>query len=362
MKIKTEVLKELVSKVSVGVGGNKFIPITELISIKTNAGGIQLSATDATNYLFVESGDYNGESFEATVYAEQFIKLVGKITSEDTTLNIVDGNFVVRTNNGTYTIELPLDENGEPIKYPDPRESVDDSKLSKIQLDTVDKIIRLAKPALATTLERPVLTNYYVGESVFATDGSIVTEYKESLVEKPVLMSARLMDIIGSFTGDTVDVFIGDGFIEAYCNGTEVYSKLGDSADEYATESVKKFVATEFDNWCKVRKADLLSALDRIALFVSKYDNQAIHLTFDRSNIIVANVKAGSEEIVEYTERKVNKGAKKFDPFDVYINVQMLAEQLKAYDGEVVTINYGTDFAISLTSDTTTQIVSLMEV
>ena len=40
MKIKTDVLKELVSKVSVGVGGDKLIPITELISIKTNAGGI----------------------------------------------------------------------------------------------------------------------------------------------------------------------------------------------------------------------------------------------------------------------------------------------------------------------------------
>ena len=223
MKIKTEVLKELVSKVSVGVGGNKFIPITELIGIKTNAGGIQLSATDATNYLFVNGGEYDGEEFEATVYAEPFIKLVGKITSEDIALSIIDGNFVVRTNNGTYTIELPLDENGEPIKYPDPREKVDESSISHIKLDTVDKIIRLAKPALATTLERPVLTNYYVGESVFATDGSIVTEYKENLVEKPVLMSARLMDIIGSFTGDTVDVFISDRFIDAYCNGMEVY-------------------------------------------------------------------------------------------------------------------------------------------
>ena len=361
MKVKTEVLKELVSRVSVGVGDNKLIPITELLCIKAGSGNIQLESTDVNNYVFVFDGIDVHEDFEVTVYADQFIKLIGKITSEDITLVIDNGNLVVRTDKGTYTIELPLDENGEPIVYPDPR-TEDKGTTYTVDAKDIKNAIQIAKASLATTLERPALTNYYVGDSIFATDGCVVTEYKVKLFDKAVLMSAKLMDIISSITDDVFDVIVADDHITISSTDMEVYSKITDSASEYATDAVKQFISTKFDKWVKVRTADILSALDRISLFVDKYDNQAVRLVFDKNNIVVSNVKSGSEELVEITERKVDKNKKKFEPFEVFINVQMLTEQLKSYIGEVVTINYGTDFAISLSSENTTQIVSLMEV
>jgi DNA polymerase III sliding clamp (beta) subunit (PCNA family) len=359
MKLKTEVMKELVAKVSVGIGGNKLIPITELLGIKVADGVLTLETTDVNNYVFAISKVDGVEDFEAVVYAEKFSKLVGKLTSEYVELNLVDGNLVV-TGNGTYTIDLPLDENGSMIQYPDPRVSADDETEYNITIEDICTAIQIAKPSLATTLERPVLTNYYVGDSLFATNGITVTEYKKKFTEKPILVSAKLMDIIGSITDKTAKMFVSKGYIRVEADGFVVHSIVADSADEYATEAVQKFVSTEFSNCCKVRKADIMLAIDRIALFVDKYDNSAIRLVFDKDAVVVSNVKSGSSESVEYTEHKGSK--KKFEPTEVYINSQMLLEQLKAFIGEVVTINYGTDFAISLSSENTIQIVSLMEV
>ena len=363
MKVKTAVLKELVSKVNVGVGGDKKHPITELIGIKVENGYIQLESTDLNNYVFVTNEIDSDESFETTVVAEKFIKLVGKITSDTTELLIDGGNLVIKAN-GVYTIEVSLDEtDGEVVKYPDPR--IDDTNTfasQEIKTEAIKNAIQIAKLSLATTDERPALTNYYVGDSIFATDGCVVTEYKVKLLDKAVLISSKLMDIIASVADSTFDIVVADDHISISSTGIEVYSKIVDSASEYATDAVKQFISTKFDKWVKVRTADILSALDRISLFVDKYDNQAVRLVFDRNNVVVSNVKSGSEELVDYTEKKVDKSKKKFEAYEVFINVQMLTEQLKSYVGEVVTINYGTDFAISLSSESTTQIVSLMEV
>ena len=221
--------------------------------------------------------------------------------------------------------------------------------------------IEEAKKDLRTNA-RPELTNYYAGDSVFATDGSVVTQYKIKLFDEPVLISSRLMDIIGSITEENVEIYVQDDSISVLANGIEVFSRIADSASQYAIDKVKGFIDTEFSQWVKVNKNTLLNALDRIAIFVDKYDNQAVRLVFDRSNVVISNIKSGSEELVEIVEKKVDKSKKKFEPYEVYINVQMLTEQLKSYIGEVVTINYGVDFAISLSSESTTQIVSLMEV
>ena len=365
MKVKTEVLKSLVSKVSIGVGNDKLVPITELIGIKANSEKIELVSTDSNNYVFVwqecDTDIKGDDEFKVAVSADKFTKLIGKLNSEDVALKLVDGNLVVRATHGTYTIELQPDENGEPVEYPDPRQTI--SVIGHdYKTEDIKRIIQIEKSSLAKTLERPELTNYYASDSVFATDGSVVTQYKIKLFDEPVLISSRLMDIIGSITEENVKIYVQEDSISVLANGTEVFSRIADSASQYAIDKVKGFIDTEFSQWVKVNKNTLLNALDRIAIFVDKYDNQAVRLVFDRSDVVISNIKSGSEELVEIVEKKVDKSKKKFEPYEVYINVQMLTEQLKSYIGEVVTINYGVDFAISLSSENTTQIVSLMEV
>ena len=363
MKIKTEQLKELVSKASIGVGNNKLIPITELIGIKCVAGVFELITTDATNYVYVQQQieSTKENDLEATIYAEQFVKLVGKLTSEYTEFQLENGNLVV-TANGTYTLELPLDENGEPVIYPDPLgTAVADVKAYEVGVEDIKKSIQIAKSSLATTDDRPVLMNYYVGDSVFATDGCLVTEFRKELFKKPQLVSPKLMDILGAFDEKKLLITVTDEFICCKSDTMAVYGKLSDDISEYEIDNVEQYISTKFPNVCKVNKAELLSAIDRISLFVSKYDNQAIRVMFDTDGIVISNLKSGSTEEVQYIEKK-SKVKKKVVPFEAYINADMISTQLKSYVGDIVSIEYGVDFAISLVSEDTTQIISLMEV
>ena len=362
MKIKTEKFKELISKVSIGIGGDKLIPITELICVSSHNGKITLITTDITNYVYAEADNEDKDDFEVVIFAEQLVKLVGKLTSEYITFEIDGGNLVISAN-GKYTVELPLDENGEFIKYPNPRANVNtDAESVDVSIEDIKKAIQIAKPSLATTSdERPALTNYYVGDTLFAANDVFVTEYKKKLFDTPQLISAKLMDIIGSFALSKANVIIDNKYIYITCDNIAVYSKVNEDINEYELDKVKQFISTKFDNSCKVRTSEFVSALDRISLFVSKYDNDAVRLTFDSDSIAISNVKSGSNEAVEYIEKK-SKSKKKFEAFEVYINSKMLMDQLKAYIGDNVTVEYGTDFAIALVSEDTTQIISLMEV
>ena len=113
MKVNTEQFKELVSKSVVGASNNKLIPITQLMGIKKSGNSIMLTTTDATNYLYI-FGDIDGNEpdMSVTVFADQFAKLVSKMTSKTITFEVVDGVLNV-IGNGNYSIELPLDEHGE---------------------------------------------------------------------------------------------------------------------------------------------------------------------------------------------------------------------------------------------------------
>ena len=169
------------------------------------------------------------------------------------------------------------------------------------------------------------------------------------------------MDILGAFDEQNLNITVADDFICCKCDTMAVYSKLSDDIGEYEIDKTKQYIGTKFPNVCKVNKAELLSAIDRISLFVSKYDNQAIRMLFDTDGIEISNLKSGSTESVQYIEKK-SKVKKKVVPVEVYINADMISTQLKSYVGDIVSIEYGVDFAISLVSEDTTQIISLMEV
>ena len=119
LTIGTTKLQDMVARASKGVGNNKLIPITGLICIEVKDNKLTLITTDATNYLYIMDDKFVNDDFYAVVDANMFAKLISKMTCENIVLTVSDGVVAVK-GNGNYKIELPLDENGQPIKYPDP--------------------------------------------------------------------------------------------------------------------------------------------------------------------------------------------------------------------------------------------------
>lgn len=354
MKINTEVLKGMVAKSTRGVGNNKQIPITQLMGIEMKDGELSIITTDATNYLYI-TNQMDSDDFSVTVYADQFAKLISKMTSEYTELKIENGNLEVR-GNGIYTLELPLDENGMLIKYPNP---VEDAHVTKrtatVSLSLVKTILESLKGSLATTMEMPVITQYYAGDTILATNRHMVAEIANRLCPDDMLISAECMDLLDNMADETIDMVTGDEYVIFKGTGCIVYSMNNMDINEYPAQTLSELLSKDFPYTCKINKLELLNLLDRMTLFANDVTRQLapIKLMFNSDGLVVINKSGKSREQITY----VDGGAE--NRFECWINIALLTSQLKSYSGDVVEIHYGNDSLIKFVDGSITQVIAL---
>lgn len=356
LTLKTEKLKEMVSRAVKGVGNNKLIPLTSLMAIEVKDNKLTLITTDATNYLYITEDKVVADDFYIVVDATTFSKLVSKMTCENITLEVKTGVLNVK-GNGNYKIELPLDENGEPIKYPDPVDRLDLSSATQktINRTTVQVILETIKPALAVTLENPCYTGYYIGDSVVATDTYKIASMDVNLLGANKLVSPEFMDLLAVMTNEKITVMYTDTDIVCSTPDCTVYGKFMDGIEDYAIDAIMDLVNTEIDSFCSVPKNALLQLLDRLSLFVGPYDKNAIHLTFTQNGLQVSSKATNGIEIIDYI------ASDNFKDFTCAIDIQMLTQEVKAISNDVIELYYGEDNAIKMTDGNITIIVALLE-
>ena len=355
LTIATATLQNMVAKAMKGASCNKMIPLTGLMAIELHDHQLTLITTDATNYLYVREDKVEGDDFYVVIQAEMFSKLISKLTCEKVSLELKD-NVLLVSGNGKYSIELPLDEEGELIKYPNPIEGktfVGDS--NTVNLSTVKLILNTAKSALADTLEVPCYTGYYVGHKVVATDTYKICGINIKLWDEPTLMSPEMMNLLDIFTDEKISVYRDENTMVFKSENCIVYGTLMDSIDDYQIDAIEGLLEQGFGSSCKLAKAQLLQLLDRLALFVSPYDKNGIYLTFTRDGLQIESKQANSVETIPYTE------SNDFRDFTCCVDIEMLHSQIKANTGDGITIHYGEDNAIKITDGNVVQIVALLE-
>ena len=355
MEIKTETLKAMLSKAVKGAGNNKLLPITGLMKLTVAPNELWITTTNMVNFLTVKGNLSDSDEFNGCVIeVEKFAKLVSKMTCEYVTIND-KGNYLEVVGNGKYQIEIPLDENGERIVYPDPVNHTHDELTVKRAI--IDLVLNTCKPSLATTLEVPVYTNYYIGKEVLATDTFTISALDiEMFKDKKLLMSADLMDLIGLIESEDVKfTFADENYVYVSGGDVVVYGKLEDGIEEYAVDAISQLAEQEFDSVCKFKKSEMLSTLDRIALFVGAYDDRAVRLTFTENGINVESKQANSIETIPYV------ASENFTQFTCMINVDMLSTQLKANMADVIEMQYGAENSVKLVDGAVTQVIALLE-
>lgn len=358
LTLKTEKLKEMVSRAVKGVGNNKLIPLTSLMAIEVKNNALTLITTDATNYLYIIEDKVVADDFYVVVDANTFSKLISKMTCENVTLEVSSGVWVLNVKgNGNYKIELPLDENGEPIKYPDPVDKLDLSSATEkiINRTTVQVILETIKPALAVTLENPCYTGYYVGDQAVATDTYKIASMDVNLIGANRLISPEFMDLLSVVNAEKITATFTDTDIVCSTPDCIVYGKFMEGIEDYAIDAIMGLVDTEIDSFCSVPKNAILQLLDRLSLFVGTYDKNAIHLTFTQNGLQVSSKAANGVEIIDYV------ASDNFKPFTCAVDIQMLTQEIKAIQNDVIELYYGEDNAIKMTDGNITIIVALLE-
>lgn len=355
LAIKTVILQEMVSKAIKGASLDKMIPLTSLMSIKLADKKLTLSTTDASNYLYIIHDAVEGDDFEVVVYAEQFAKLISKLSSENTTITLEDKVLNIKAN-GNYKIELPLDENGEIIHFPDPiAESAINGEVMTLALPTVKTILNTNKASLAIADDEPIYKNYYVGDRVVTSDFFKICSLDVKLFNKDVLISPETMNLLDVMTADKIEVYIEDDVIRFMTKDCIVYGHTMEGVDDFAIKEITELVDEKFKSSCKINKSDILSTLDRILLFVGPNDKRAITLTFTEEGIDISSKQSNGVETVKYVE------SKKFKAFTCQIDIMLLIDQIKANSSDTLELYYGNDKSIKFTNDKVVQLVALFD-
>ena len=352
--IKTVKLQEMVSRAVKGAGNNKLIPLTSLMAIELKNGKLTLITTNASDYLYIMQDKIEGEDFYVTIQVETFSKLISRLTCENVTLELTSSGLTV-SGNGKYTIEVPMDEEGEIIKYPDPVAGIKLKAQDEISFADIQSILNTVKPSLATTMEIPCYTGYYMADKVVATDTYKICRLSSKMFNTPALISPEMMNLLSVMTAEKISVMRKNDIFIFFTPDCIIQGPVLEGIDEYAIDAISGLLDSEFTSMCKVSKQALLQTLDRLILFVNKYDNDTINLTFTNEGLQISSKAASGVEIIKYTE------SKDFQDFTCMINIEMFTSQIKAQGGDIVEIYYGQDTAIKMVDGSVTQIISLLD-
>ena len=351
----TERLKELTSYAIKGAGFNKLLELSSYMGIKVDKGIIYLNTTDGTNYLSVSDACV-ADDMDITVDADLFSKLIGKINSDTVDMDIVDNTLVIN-GKGKYTLELVPDENGNLLSFPNrfPENTEDIGTISAKDLIPISNAVKTSLSQIAGS----VYSNYYFGDVIASTDKAMMSIFKRKVFDGAYLFNREFIDII-CLSGKDVTISKSNDMLLAESSISEkgcicVCTKIPDNVNEFGIDAVNKFAALEVKSFCRFKKVEMLDLLDRLALFVNKFDDGAIELHFTDKYIEVSSLASSGVESVDYTESKDTQD------LTIKINIERLRNQLKAYSSDIVDLYYGNEICIKLVDGDMTQLIALIK-
>lgn len=354
LQIKTTVLQDMVGKAIKCSSNNKLIPITSLMNIKVANNTFYLTTTDATNYFYVKSGEkVECEDFEISVIADNFTKLIQKTTSENVILDYSDKRLKVK-GNGEYNIELPLDENGGPIKFPEMASIELAIGCGTISQEAIKSALDYNKSSLSTSLSYPALTCYYCGDSIITSNQIKICANKVKSFDEPTLVSGQLMELLGVMSNNIEITKTEEKMIfrtDLECIVSNISAKI----DEFPLAPIQGLLDSNLESSCVIPKDVVLNVLDRLSLFMSNYDNKGIDIVVTKDGVMFKTTSSNGVEVVPYTD------SQNFVDYVCRINIEVLKEQLSTHAKNEIKFYYGNPKIIKLESDNITQIIALME-
>lgn len=355
IELRTDKLKEMVSRAVKGASFKSILPLTSMMAIELKDHKLTLKTTDYTNYLYIVEDKVEGDDFYVVVLADKFASLISKMTSENVTLTL-KSNALEVVGNGKYLIELQQEDDGEMVQFPDPRAEADLEPLeNEIQLTTIMSILNTAKPSLATTLENPCYTGYYCGERVLATNTYKICGMDLQLWEEPRLISPEMMNLLAVMTAENISVDAAGDELMFSSPDCVIYGRTMEGIEEFQVDDIEGVLDMQFPSMCKLKKSHVLQLLDRLSLFVTSFDKSEVDLAFMKEGLQVSSKAMSGTEMIKYME------SEDFADFICSADIEMLTSQVKALAGDVVELWYGEESALKLVEGNTVQVLSLQE-
>lgn len=354
--IETTNLKDLTSKAFKGSGRMPIIAITMFIGIEVKDGDLILTTTDRiTNLKVIGKGLAKGnENFYTCVDSDLFNKLVAKTTSPTITLEATD-NCLTFKGNGVYSLPIAVDEKNNVVRIAETPIS-GNSQSQEVDVAKLKEILVFNKPSVAKTMEAPYLTGYYLDEDAVVSFNLVTAcVNKQSLLKSKVLLPANLVELFNIITVDKAMISIDDKRIMIEAGDVLINGSLMENVNEYPAQALKDLVAAEFESQCELNKNELLNTLDRLSLFISDDDKNALRLTFGEDCLTISSKKSNGNELLKYSSSSNVK------PFTQLVDLVDLKNQLQTQTGETVNLLFGNEKGLMIKTNTVSQLIPFMD-
>lgn len=343
-KIDTSKMSYILSKVAKGVGKKYTLPITECLLIQLEDGTLIVQSTNGVNFVSVYSAEIEGEGGSCVVKADQLIKLVEKTTKQELSFKLEESYLEVK-GNGSYKLpvineEFPSYEFDESVDY------------IEVNVDVLKRVFKVNESAIAKELIMPCLTGYNVGDSVITTDGIKMCINGTKIAEERVLVTQQLADLISSTVTAEKITFQKEGNKILICSDhIRIFGTELDGLAEYP--DITGILQYDYDSKATVSKQELLSVLDRLALFTDQFDNNGVRISFGSDTITLEDFKANSHETINYIGDASDEG-------EVLLNIAFLKDILSVVSGDTVTLQYHPELPVKIEDDPVTMFLSTM--
>jgi len=360
LTVKTDVFQNMVAKAVKGSSSTNLY-LTQLMAISLKNNELVLTTTDENNYLYVREQKVAGDDFYAVVPVDKFAKLISRLTCEEITLEIPQSNRgelekLIVKGNGKYVIELPYDEDGQLVQFPDPlAEGISDAVEEDVKLSTIHLILSTAKAALQVAKTRTCYCGYYVGDRVVTTDSYKICGIDIKLFDRPMLLPPEFVDLLDLLGEEDVKVTHNDDTLIFTTTQTVVYGHVMEGIEDYKIDAISSLLDEQFGSSCKIEKSSLLQLLDRLALFVGTYDKNSVYLTFTKDGLLVSSKQDSGSEMIPYRE------SNNFTDYTCCLDIELFRSQVKANQSGVIEILYGNDSSIKMIDANVKQIVALAD-
>ena len=355
VQLKTKTLQTLVDKVTKGLGNNKILPITEMLGINIDAGKLALVATDGTNRLEVSiTIDNTTPELHIAVPGSSFAKLVSKTTSENTLLSIEDNKLIFK-GNGTYTFGLPVDEDGNLVVLPCiviPQ--TPDVVVQELDTNLLKSSYVINKGSVANTLEVPAYTGfYYDNKHAITTDSLKISSVQGTFFQNSVLLPTSFVKMFSLLEGEKTTSIQTNAEIFLQSDGIILQGVKMSEITAFPITDIEPFLDAEMPQQVRINKQALLNILERLALFVTPFDENVIRLDFTKQGLVLWTLKGTSSELLPYTQ------AENIQEFSAKVQLLPLKNTISADPDAELTLHFGRAEALKFTAGSTTQIIAL---
>lgn len=336
LKIKTEEFKDLVGRAQKATRIIPEILMTTFLQIEVKDKVLSLSGFDGMNYFkFMQKTENSDSVF--VVKADIFFKIFAKTTSKEIMLEDKD-NYILYKGNGSYKLDKEIDKSTDEdirINFP----ALNLTKEYKIKTAEFIKSMERVLPGVSE-VQTPIFLTGVLGRKDKLTAATEVRgiQVSANLFKQDVLLSPEFIRIVQSFKnkefGFGVVTNEGVDYCIASCNDGYVIGAQVLGLKEYPAEQLDSVFSVSTDTQAKVKKADLISVIDRFAIFADRIGGQGVEIAVNKNSLILRKEDIG-EELIPL------KDVKNFKAYSCKTDILVLKRLIEKADAENLTFVFG---------------------